>query len=200
MRAEVTSSIWRGSGSAPAFILRVGERAGGLLFHEMRGSGWACEVGPGGRAWLGDLGIRSFPGRHRRLRSWHTRHLLGDLPSSARRQKSMEENELVLGANGCLRVCGFAESSSHSVSSSVLYTPAVRPKRGRARTGLGTVRRTANGNGHLGLETGIAITVQSASIFSKSGRVSEGEGGVQQWPKYSLRIITGSSCPGPGYV
>lgn len=55
-----------------------------------------------------------------------------------------------------------------------------------------------NGSGYLGLESRIAITVQSASIFSKPGRVSVREG-TRQWPKYSMRIITASSCPGLGY-
>ena len=40
------------------------------------------------------------------------------------------------------------------------------------------MRLTTNGSGHLGLESRIAVTIQSASIFNKPGRLSEGEGGV----------------------
>lgn len=41
------------------------------------------------------------------------------------------------------------------------------------------MRLTTNGSGHLGLESRIAVTIQSASIFNKPGRLFEGEGGVQ---------------------
>lgn len=43
--------------------------------------------------------------------------------------------------------------------------------------GLLTMRLTTNGSGHLGLESRIAVTIQSASIFNKPGdylRVREG--------------------------
>lgn len=69
----------------------------------------------------------------------------------------------------------------------------------RSLNGPITKKHMTNGSGHLGLESRIAVTMKSASIFSKPARVSEGEGGPRQWPKYSMRIITGSSCPRLGY-
>lgn len=60
------------------------------------------------------------------------------------------------------------------------------------------MKHTTSGGGHVGLDSRIATTVQSASIVSKPGRISEGAEGPGQWPKYSMRITTGSSCPGLG--
>lgn len=53
----------------------------------------------------------------------------------------------------------------------------------------------------MGLGTGIVAPIQSVAVlnlfffYSVPGKIAEDEGGSGQWPKYSLRIITGPSCP-----
>lgn len=59
----------------------------------------------------------------------------------------------------------------------VVYVPAARLKRSRACKGAVTMKHVTHGSRHLGLESSIATTIQSASFVSKPGRTSEGEGG-----------------------
>lgn len=50
----------------------------------------------------------------------------------------------------------------------------------------------------MGLGTGIVALLQSAAVlifYSVPEKIAEDKGGSGLWPKYSLRIITGPSCP-----